>query len=152
LLLVLGLRRSFLAASAVLLISPAMRALAMHPHPRQIGALFAFDCVADALAVGCLLAHVRGRLWEWAPYRRFLGSPLVGLLPLGLLAVAWESVAHPTFGAILGVTLLNLGIAVLVDWCLQFPEGRVGRVLNWAPLAFVGTLSYSLYLWQQPFL
>ena len=25
-------------------------------------------------------------------------------------------------------------------------------MLNWKPLAFVGTLSYSLYLWQQLFL
>ena len=31
-------------------------------------------------------------------------------------------------------------------------DGRVGRVLNAAPLVFVGWLSYSLYLWQQPFL
>jgi peptidoglycan/LPS O-acetylase OafA/YrhL len=151
-LLLLGLRRGFLAAAAVLLLSPGMRALAMHLHPRQVGALFAFDCVADALATGCLLAHLRGRLWAWAPYRRFLASPLVALLPAGLLAVCWENVAHPAFGALVGVSLLNLGTAVIVDWCLRFPSGRVGRVLNWGPVAFVGTASYSLYLWQQPFL
>jgi peptidoglycan/LPS O-acetylase OafA/YrhL len=28
----------------------------------------------------------------------------------------------------------------------------VGRILNAAPIAFVGVLSYSLYLWQQPFI
>ena len=28
----------------------------------------------------------------------------------------------------------------------------MGRVLNAAPLALVGLISYSLYLWQQPFL
>lgn len=28
----------------------------------------------------------------------------------------------------------------------------VGKVLNWRPMAFLGVLSYSLYLWQQPFL
>ncbi|MGB6978301.1 MAG: hypothetical protein WBD66_03785, partial [Candidatus Acidiferrales bacterium] len=27
-----------------------------------------------------------------------------------------------------------------------------GRILNWKPIAFVGVLSYSLYVWQQPFL
>ena len=25
-------------------------------------------------------------------------------------------------------------------------------MLNWAPLAWLGRISYSLYLWQQPFL
>lgn len=28
----------------------------------------------------------------------------------------------------------------------------IGRLLNWRPLVWVGTLSYSLYLWQEPFL
>ena len=28
----------------------------------------------------------------------------------------------------------------------------MGHVLNWKPIAFVGVLSYSLYLWQQLFL
>ena len=27
----------------------------------------------------------------------------------------------------------------------------MGRALNWQPMVFVGGLSYSLYLWQQPF-
>lgn len=28
----------------------------------------------------------------------------------------------------------------------------IALMLNWRPVAFVGVLSYSLYLWQQPFL
>jgi peptidoglycan/LPS O-acetylase OafA/YrhL len=28
----------------------------------------------------------------------------------------------------------------------------MGQVLNWKPIAFIGVLSYSLYLWQQLFL
>ena len=28
----------------------------------------------------------------------------------------------------------------------------MGQLLNWKPVAFIGVLSYSLYLWQQPFL
>jgi peptidoglycan/LPS O-acetylase OafA/YrhL len=34
----------------------------------------------------------------------------------------------------------------------RFPAAPIGRVLNWAPLAWLGRLSYSLYLWQQVFL
>ena len=31
-------------------------------------------------------------------------------------------------------------------------DGIVGRLLNYPAVSFVGVLSYSLYLWQQPFL
>ena len=44
------------------------------------------------------------------------------------------------------------GIALVIDWCVTFADGRVGRVPNAPPLVFVGWISYSLYLWQQPFL
>jgi peptidoglycan/LPS O-acetylase OafA/YrhL len=35
---------------------------------------------------------------------------------------------------------------------VTFADGRLGALLNARPLAFIGALSYSLYLWQQPFL
>jgi peptidoglycan/LPS O-acetylase OafA/YrhL len=51
-----------------------------------------------------------------------------------------------------GQTMMNLGIACIIDRFVRFPNGHVGRLLNAAPVAFLGTISYSLYLWQQPFL
>jgi peptidoglycan/LPS O-acetylase OafA/YrhL len=42
-------------------------------------------------------------------------------------------------------------IALGVDWSLRFPERWLGRALNFRPLVWIGLLSYSLYLWQQPF-
>ncbi len=41
---------------------------------------------------------------------------------------------------------------MLIDWCLRFPDTWEGRILNARPIAFLGVLSYSIYLWQQPFL
>ena len=35
---------------------------------------------------------------------------------------------------------------------MRFPQDLPGRFLNARPVVFVGVLSYSLYLWQQPFL
>jgi peptidoglycan/LPS O-acetylase OafA/YrhL len=35
---------------------------------------------------------------------------------------------------------------------VRFPGDAVGTFLNWKPMVFIGTLSYSLYLWQEPFL
>ena len=46
----------------------------------------------------------------------------------------------------------GIGIAACLHWCVIHHEGRIGRVLNSAPLVYVGVLSYSIYLWQQVFL
>jgi peptidoglycan/LPS O-acetylase OafA/YrhL len=59
---------------------------------------------------------------------------------------------HPLVCFGLGMSAANIGIALTIDWAVTHCDGRVGRVLNAAPLVFVGWMSYSLYLWQQPFL
>jgi peptidoglycan/LPS O-acetylase OafA/YrhL len=59
---------------------------------------------------------------------------------------------HPLVNFGLGMTAANIGIALSIDWCVTHHDGRIGRLLNTAPIVFVGWLSYSLYLWQQPFL
>jgi peptidoglycan/LPS O-acetylase OafA/YrhL len=28
----------------------------------------------------------------------------------------------------------------------------LGKLLDWKPIAYLGTISYSIYVWQQPFL
>jgi peptidoglycan/LPS O-acetylase OafA/YrhL len=49
------------------------------------------------------------------------------------------------------MTVMNVGSALCLDWCLTHGGGRIGALLRSRPLAFVGVLSYSLYLWQQIF-
>ena len=52
----------------------------------------------------------------------------------------------------IGIPLFNLAVALSIDRWTRFPNvDVVGKCLNWRPLAFIGVLSYSLYLWQQPF-
>jgi peptidoglycan/LPS O-acetylase OafA/YrhL len=146
----LGLRRSYFGCIAILFLAPLFRILAdigLWPtSPR-----YAFECVADALAVGCLLAILRDRLWENSVYRRFVSSPL-SLLPL-LLAILLIAVEEDK-GAIYftaSVLTLNVGIAIVLDRYMRQPESMIGRLLNLAPIVWLGFLSYSLYLWQQLF-
>ena len=35
---------------------------------------------------------------------------------------------------------------------MRLYDRDIGRLLNARPLVFIGVISYSLYLWQQPFL
>jgi peptidoglycan/LPS O-acetylase OafA/YrhL len=145
-----GLRRSFVVCIAILFLAPIFRVLADNglwpTSPR-----YAFECVADALAVGCLLALIRDRLWDNSVYRKLVGSPL-SLLPL-FAAILLIAVAQNK-GALyytVGLSTLNIGIAIVLDRYMRFPGTKVGRLLNLAPIVWFGVLSYSLYLWQQLF-
>jgi len=152
LIVLLGVRRSFMGAAIMLLLSPTFRGIAAVSGHWLDNPRYSFECVADALATGCLLAYARPWLWNQPPYRRLLERRAMELWPIAILGIAAASARWEHFGAIAGLTLLNIAIAVWIDWCLRFPESRVGRVLNARPIAFVGVLSYSIYLWQQPFL
>jgi peptidoglycan/LPS O-acetylase OafA/YrhL len=151
LIVLLGVRRAFLGAAVMLLISPTVRTLAIVAHWPTF-TRYAFEGVADALATGCLLAYSRAWLWDRALYRRMLDSKAMYLCVVVIGVIAAANVRWQLFGALAGISLLNITIAVLIDWCLRFPDTWLGRFLNARPIAFVGVLSYSIYLWQQPFL
>jgi peptidoglycan/LPS O-acetylase OafA/YrhL len=144
-------RVAFLAAAAMLVIAPLLRVAADHFGAWTFEPAFAFETVCDALAVGCLLAGWREKLWSFSAYRWWVGSKRVYLLLLAVLAfrvtpplaIVWDA---------FGVTMLNLSIALILDHVMREPRTLVGRVLNSRPFVTVGVLSYSIYLWQQIFL
>jgi peptidoglycan/LPS O-acetylase OafA/YrhL len=74
--------------------------------------------------------------------RRFLIVPcLTALTPL------IQFVSNRSY-QIAGLTILHLGIALSIQHAVHVRY----RVLNLGPVVWLGALSYSLYLWQQPFL
>ena len=147
-----GTRRALFIAAATVLIVPIIRVAEWELfRSAGYGVGHRFETIADAIAVGCVLACARPWLHRFEPYMRLLRSPLFVLVPVFALAGNLLH-DHPllAFGA--GITVMNVCLALCLDWCVTFHDGRVGRVLNAAPLVFVGWISYSLYLWQQPFL
>lgn len=152
-LLLLGVKRGWWAAASVILLAPLIRlGLFMLWPSRADGVGHQFETVADALATGCLLAQQLA----WPPviralYERLLNSRLMLLLPF--IGLAGESLGdHPKLSFLFGYTIANLSIGICIDWCVRNHKGRLGQVLNWSPLVYIGTISYSLYLWQQIFL
>jgi peptidoglycan/LPS O-acetylase OafA/YrhL len=109
----------------------------------------AFPFVFDALATGCVLALARERLESSPLYVTWLDSSTFWLLPMACIVAL--AVPRAGFNLAFGVTLGNIGIAMAIHRCVRHPTKWVGRVLEARPFVYVGALSYSLYLWQQPF-
>ena len=108
-----------------------------------------FPTVADALATGCLLAGLGPRLAR-SPRWRDLIEKRWWLAVIAIVVSARNPSTKVAW--IFGETILNASIAVVIARVIARPDDRFGRLLNTAPMVWIGTLSYSLYLWQQPFL
>lgn len=147
-----GLSRAKKIAVGTVVLVPLLRTAVWYLLPHYQGIITkAFPTVCDAIATGCLLACFRERLWENGRYRAFLNSAWFVLAPLAVfLSNALASHTRPDL--LLGQSVRNLGIAICIDWCLRNSGSRVGKWLNLPPMVWLGTLSYSLYLWQQLFL
>jgi|SRR5271165_4011521 len=113
---------------------------AFKAHGPSIGSLPVF---ADQLAIGCLLAVFAPRLPRISGY-------IALLMVLGIVFIPWfpaTSAARSLFMLFVLRPLLNVSIAGVVLHVIQVPY----RALNWAPVAWLGKISYSLYLWQELF-
>lgn len=146
-----GPSKGFLYGMVVIAAAPLLRLGTWLWLARHEGVGQQFQNIADALAVGCLLAGVFNFLTVRRAYIRFLESRWFYLAPaiaLGMNALQ----DRPRIWLLVGQTATTLAIALCVDRYVRFPEGAFGRLLNSRPLRYVGVLSYSLYLWQQIFL
>jgi len=139
-------------AVGALVAAPARVAIHLFaPHWRSaIGE--ALPTIVDALAAGGLLAMVHQQLASSAAYVRALRSTAGGAaMPLAVLALN-AARPHIAFSYTVGETLINLLIALIIHRLVMFPDRAAGRLLNARAVAGFGAVSYSLYLWQQPFL
>lgn len=147
---VAGMRGAWRVAFAVIWLVPLIRIAESILWPSQRSMIGeTFETTADALAIGCFLALARDALFARDWYRRAVTS--TWFVPALLLTgVAIGRRFRPSI--LIAQTIINIAIAMGIDRCVRLPDSSFGTLLNSRPLVFVGTLSYSLYLWQQPFL
>jgi peptidoglycan/LPS O-acetylase OafA/YrhL len=99
--------------------------------------------VGDNLATGCLLAMLGSRLREIRWHVAALMLLALVLIPL----YAADSRLRTLFMLFILSPILHFSIAGILLHVVQHPY----RLLNLAPVVWLGNISYSLYLWQQPF-
>ncbi|ABF41739.1 acyltransferase 3 [Candidatus Koribacter versatilis Ellin345] len=143
-----GFIRSRKVAAWTIALSPFVRVACYALGFTDVGR-YSFT-VADTLATGCLLAM---SIPELKRYDRWLLKPITGVIFTVLILVIQGGFASRfpwarKFYESIGVTFMQLAIAGLIYNCVNMKY----RLLNWKPVAAIGVLSYSLYLWQEVFL
>jgi len=144
-LLSLGPARAVRFLVALLVAAPFLRLASPY-----VGPAFNFAIWSDALATGCLLAILRGKLIANRHYACLLASRWFFLVPVAALVA--NLVPFTKIYWLVSETVMNLAIAASADWAMRKPAAVIGRFLNLPVVSLVGALSYSLYLWQQIFL
>ncbi len=106
----------------------------------------------DSLALGCLAALLWARherkiaVWFWC-------RPLSSCCVAGLLVLVPQALSLGSLKWYLTVplvpTLQAIGFSLLLLASISIPKHF--KPLNWAIVRHIGILSYSIYIWQQPF-
>lgn len=112
------------------------------------GPMASFDIFAIGMAVA-IVAAVFGDNRPLGPRGRLL----MRLAGLAILGTAFALRQANTWTAVYFGTLCAVGFGCLVAAAvLGPPRDRIGRALSCRPLLWLGSISYSLYLWHEPVL
>jgi peptidoglycan/LPS O-acetylase OafA/YrhL len=153
-LVLLGRKKALRLALWLLVLVPVIRTVSHGIWNHGLADLFSFHTNADSLMTGCTLALIESKSWFREAWRK-IESPLFALFCVTFL-VGISPALYLRFASwywlTLGMSLNNFAIAYAMFYVIRNPEGITGRILNWKPVVHVGVLSYSLYLWQEPFL
>ena len=139
LLLFVGLRRGRWLALAAALVCALYRWV-FWSHYADFSHTYRTEVRADAVLIGCFLALV---LTDPELARK--ASKCVRWMAVPALGVFVYCIAR--FQA-LSPLCENISIAILIAACVLWPKSSWSRTLSWKPLAWLGVVSYSAYLWQ----
>lgn len=137
--------------TTILAIELYREALVFWIHRDQGYIYEAFDTRADHLLVGCLLAvalraGVWTGLWRWLCASPWLTAVSVGMLVMSsALAFQFGSTYRDAVGFVIDPFL----VAILIVQTIAHPADGLGIALNWNWMRYLGTISYSVYLYQQ---
>lgn len=134
-------------------VAPALRCLTllMIPHggmtryvltPLRVDSLAAGGIVALLVRQGGLPASRTLQLGSLAG----VSACTVMFLTLGRLNNDYDS----PFVSTIGFSLVDLTCALVLAFVVSSPKGRLADALRWAPLVYIGQISYGLYLFHYP--
>lgn len=156
LILLLNKRRLLSVLLAIMALAPFVRVAGYFLTPgsrAQIGMMFhtGFDAIAAGVLLGELLRRASAKQW----LERVASRPAV-VASLLVFLVFISPLLGGRFGGAysltIGKTLELFALCLVITSAVSFPQSLLFRFLNWRPLAYIGVLSYSLYVWNNLFL
>jgi len=114
-------------------------------HSSEDRTYVASDARFDSILFGCILAVYGNPVLDGTRKSDTFWKYV--LLPLALIALLLSFVIRtPSFRETFRYSLQGLALVPVFVCAVRFPEWGPMRVLNYRPIAFLGVLSYSLYL------
>jgi peptidoglycan/LPS O-acetylase OafA/YrhL len=153
-LLFFGQQKIVWILGSLVIISPFLRLIDFQTFSEsgKMWIYYGFHANSDGLAVGCLLAIFYERLHQSRIYIKLLNSSFIFIIPI-LLVLVNSTIEPREFYLGVSFTISNFLVAICIDWAItNYQTNFFGRFLNTATMLQIGVMSYSIYLWQQPFL
>lgn len=117
-------------------------------HVAEDRTYVASDTRFDSILFGCALAIYGNPVLDGTKLGERAWKYL--LLPLGVCGLLVSFLLRsPAFRETFRYSLQGISLIPVFVCAVRFPEWAPMRILNWRPIAFIGVLSYSLYLIHQ---
>jgi peptidoglycan/LPS O-acetylase OafA/YrhL len=143
------------ALLALLVAEPLWRHVNTHMAHGGHTDIFRIDLHCDGILMGCLLAcAMEDEAWRRFLSKGFFRSDVLAIGAVCAIALTFTHKALSLPGQVIYPSIRAVCVALIVYRVIRRAmrsASVVDGVLNFGLLAFIGQLSYSLYLWQQPF-
>jgi peptidoglycan/LPS O-acetylase OafA/YrhL len=150
LIILLRHRKVFPVLITAILALGVYRQVLVHLNVHQGYIYEAFDTRADHLLIGCLLAWLLFTK-KWVGFFRLICEPL--MISFIVISLAFLNFAEVRYGSAfrntIAFTLEPALIAMLIPGLINAKGSLPFRILESFPIAGIGRISYSMYLYQQ---